>query len=178
MFGYFGYFFTMCGYLGYFFIRFGYFGYFSPCFGILNIFSPCLDISSQREWSTLDLLAPSRRQEGSFCTVQPVHHVDDVLWTLIKTTFTFCRLNHHKNVCILGAYSAFYENIFLLWQKKMTNHLPQAGLCHVNTALAHFLKIEENHLQYTGLGKMSKKTVFLGLCPKLWVGGGPKSQTF
>ena len=23
-----------------------------------------------------------------------------------------------------------------------------------------------------------KKTVFLGLCPKLWVGGGPKSQTF
>ena len=23
-----------------------------------------------------------------------------------------------------------------------------------------------------------KKTFFLGLCPKLWVGGGPKSQTF
>ena len=23
-----------------------------------------------------------------------------------------------------------------------------------------------------------KKNVFLGLCPKLWVGGGPKSQTF
>ena len=24
---------------------------------------------------------------------------------------------------------------------------------------------------------VQKKTFFLGLCPKLWVGGGPKSQT-
>ena len=28
--------------------------------------------------------------------------------------FSKTRLNCHKNVCILGAYSAFYENIFLL----------------------------------------------------------------
>ena len=27
-------------------------------------------------------------------------------------------------------------------------------------------------------GKVSKKNFFLGLCPKLWVLGGPKSQTF
>ena len=37
---------------------------------------------------------------------------------------------------------------------------------------------EEQVRECSRLGKVSKKTFFLGLCPKLWAGGGPKSQTF
>ena len=38
--------------------------------------------------------------------------------------FSKARVNYHENVCILGAYSAFYENIFLLWQENGSPSFP------------------------------------------------------
>ena len=52
-----------------------------------------------------------------------------------------------------------------------------------NASLAEAVKAlnrekADMHQFHSQVREGPKKNVFLGLCPKLWVGGGPKSQTF
>ena len=47
------------------------------------------------------------------------------------------------------------------------------AIIHLGNMFVRYRNILKNQIR-----EGVKKTVFLGLCPKLWVGGGPKSQTF
>ena len=46
------------------------------------------------------------------------------------------------------------------------------AIIHLGNMFVRYRNILKNQIR-----EGVKKTVFLGLCPKLWVGGGPKSQT-
>ena len=65
--------------------------------------------------------------------------------------FSKTQLNYHKKMFAFWELTLHSMRTYFCCDKKMAHHLLQAGLCHVNTAVAHFLKVEENHLSCTGL---------------------------
>ena len=136
MFGYFGYFFTLLGYFGYFLTMFG---YFQPK-RVIHSWSPSPQSEAGRK-----LLYSSTCAPCWWCSLDSYQNTIYLLPFLkhssiiTKKMFAFWELTLHS------------MRTYFCCNKKMTHHLLQARLCHVNTALAHFLKVEENHLQYTGL---------------------------
>ena len=165
MLGYFGYFFIMFGYIGYFSPMSGYFGYFLSCLGILDIFFALFGYFGY--FLTMFGYFQPKRVIHSWSPRPQSEAGRKLLYSSTCAQCWWCSMDSYQNAIRLLPFlkqGSIVTKMFAFWEltlhsmrtyfccdKTMTHHLLQAGLCHVNTALAHFLKIEENHLQYTGL---------------------------